>query len=591
MSVFADARLEKYAERIRLNQGVQLVRMMPFPIFGNWTIVALVAVNAPRAALAGYAWIPLGLEALLIAPLFLTWWRLKDAPPPQSVSKRRIRSANIHSALLGLCWAAATLLLFPHMSATEQIMHGAMMSVLVIGAAASISYVPLASLLYAGQILLALLVSVILFDRTETYILVLSSGVLCGAFLFVQRLSWRNFLEYVEQSESYSALLAEQLETQQAAAAAQQQIIEAAPFALVLTRHDNPIFASQRAQELFGFPNPEAIRAGTHSNRHFFVREDDYEVLKQKQMAMEPYDEYEAQLYDIRGNLFWVQISGRPIRHQGRWCWVNAFVIIEERKRIETELAQAKELAERASHAKTDFLANMSHELRTPLNAIIGYSEILQDEAETDGLAVYAEDLQKIRSAGRHILALINDILDLSKIEAGKMELLPEHVQLDDLLGDVAAVIRNLMARNGNSFTVENAAGPTALWTDVTKVRQIVINLLSNAGKFTSQGSVRLTVSPFERAGAAWLRLRVSDTGVGITPEKLEAVFNEYDRGDAGTARRYGGTGLGLSLSRKIARLLGGDITVTSAIGSGSCFEFTMPVRLDEAAEPVPGAA
>jgi PAS domain S-box-containing protein len=590
-ALFGNPKLEKHADRIRVNQGVQLVRMMPFPIFGNWTIIALVVINAPRATIESYAWIPLAAEALLILPLFLTWWRLKDAPPPKSVSKRRIRSANIHSALLGLCWAATALLVFPHMTATEQIMHGAMMSVLVIGAAASISYVPLASLLYAGQILLSLLLGVILFDKTETYILVLSSAVLCGAFLFVQRLSWRNFLEYVEQSESYSALLAEQLETQQAAAGAQQQIIEAAPFALVLTRHDNPIFASQRAHELFGIPSAEAIRNRTHSNRGFFVNPVDYEALKQKQIAMEPYDEYEAQLYDTHGNRFWVQISGRPIQHQGEWCWVNAFVIIEERKRIESELAKAKELAERASHAKTDFLANMSHELRTPLNAIIGYSEILLGDATQSGATELADDLKKIRAAGRHILALINDILDLSKIEAGKMELLPEHVPLDDLLGDVAAVIRNLMAKNGNRFSIENAAAGRKLWTDVTKVRQIIINLLSNAGKFTSNGTVTLQARAFERDGADWLSVKVSDTGVGITPEKLGAVFNEYDRGDAGTARRYGGTGLGLSLSRKIARLLGGDITVTSTVGAGSSFEFTMPIRLEQADDSLSGVA
>ncbi|MFN4311616.1 MAG: PAS domain-containing sensor histidine kinase [Ferrovibrio sp.] len=581
MAQLGNSTLEKYADRIRVHQGVHLVRMMPFPIFGNLTIIALVAFNAPRVALDSWAYLPLATEGLLLVPLFLAWWRLKGAPPPTTVSQRRIRSASIHSALLGLCWAIATLLMFPQMNATQQTLHGAMMSVLVIGAAASISYVPLACLLYAGQILFALLLSVILFDRTESYALGLASATMCGAFLFVQRLSWRNFLEYVERSESYSALLAEQLEAQQAAAEAQRQIIEAAPFALVLINGDRPIYASQRAYELFGIPTAESLRDGTHSNRPFFVNPEDYAILTKKHRAMESYDEYEAQLYDIKGSKFWAQISGRPIMHKGLQCWVNAFVIIEERKRIEQALAKAKEQAERASHAKTDFLANMSHELRTPLNAIIGYSEILLEEAEDDGKSDFVADLQKIRSSGRHILALINDILDLSKIEAGKMELLSERVVLDDLLGDVTAVIRNLMAKNGNRFTVENTARVKALWTDVTKVRQIVINLLSNAGKFTSQGKVVLGVASFERDGMDWLSIKVSDTGVGITPEKLDAVFNEYDRGDASTARRYGGTGLGLALSRKIARLLGGDITVTSTIGAGSTFEFTMPARLE----------
>lgn len=595
MRLFGDPRLEQYAERIRLHQGVQFVRMMPFLIFGNWVVISLAALNGAQAVIDSYAWIPLAFEALLVVPMALSWWRLKDAPPPKSVSQRRIRSAHIHSALLGLCWAVACLMLFPHMSATQQSMHVALVSSLVLGAAASISFVPLSSLLYAGQLFASLLLSVILFDKSGTLVPLMSSLALCGASLFVQRLSWRNFIDYVRQSESNAALLAEQLHLQQAAAAAQQQIIEAAPFALIMIDRDRPIFASQRAYELFGIPSAEAVRQGTHTNKQYFVDAEDYRTLALKHQANESYDEYEAQLYDTKGNKFWAQISGRPIMHKGLQCWVNAFVIIEERKRIESELAKAKEVAERASHAKTDFLANMSHELRTPLNAIIGYSEILLEEAEADGHQTYADDLQKIRSAGRHILALINDILDLSKIEAGKMELLPEHVQLDDLLGDVTAVIRNLMAKGGNSFQIENAAAAKTLWTDVTKVRQIIINLLSNAGKFTARGKVTLGVASFERDGADWLSVTVTDTGVGITPEKLEAVFNEYDRGDASTARRYGGTGLGLALSRKIARLLGGDITVQSSVGLGSTFEFTMPARIEVSADPAatvaPGAA
>ena len=583
--------LEKYQDRIRVHQGVQLVRMMPFLIFGNWAVIGLTLLNAWRAVFDSYAWIPLALEALLVVPVFLSWQRLRNAPPPTSVSRRRIRMAHIHSAVLGACWAAACLLMFPQMTSVQQAMHSGFVSALVLGAAASISYVPLSSLLYAGQLFLSLLLATILHGETDVY--VWAAAALGCACIFVQRLNWRNFIEYVRRAEDYSALLSEQLEAQKAVASATQAIMEALPIAVAVTAHDSGkvLFANKEASDLFGPASESVMVDGVYrpfGERPLFADTEALSQLMAYYRARKLFTEWEVQVLDAHGKPLWAQLSGTPILYQGRDCWVTAIVTLEERKRIERELAKAKELAERASNAKTDFLANTSHELRTPLNAIIGYSEILLEEAETDNQAIYAQDLKKIRAAGRHILALINDILDLSKIEAGKMELLPEHVPLDDLLGDIAAVIRNLMTKNGNSFAIENAATVKALWTDVTKVRQIVLNLLSNAGKFTQQGKVTLAVTSFGRDGQDWISFRVSDTGLGIPPEKLAAVFEQYDRGDAGTARRYGGTGLGLALSRKFARLFGGDITVASEPGVGSSFEFTMPAKLAavEEAEP-----
>lgn len=246
------------------------------------------------------------------------------------------------------------------------------------------------------------------------------------------------------------------------------------------------------------------------------------------------------------------------------------------------ELEEARDRAVRASNAKTDFLASMSHELRTPLNAVIGYSEILLEEArEEDAInATEVGDLEKINTAGKHILALINDILDLSKIEAGKMEIAVERTHLKDLIDDSMAVCRRLLDANNNRFTLNNRSEITQLDTDVTKLRQAIINLLGNAAKFTRDGEVSLDTRSFRRDEEDWVEIAVRDTGIGVAPEFQADIFEDFHRGDSNTARHHGGTGLGLALSRRLIRLLGGDITLTSAAGQGSTFVIALPAKI-----------
>jgi PAS domain S-box-containing protein len=255
----------------------------------------------------------------------------------------------------------------------------------------------------------------------------------------------------------------------------------------------------------------------------------------------------------------------------------------EEVRKIHEELARAHVQAVEANRTKNTFLANMSHELRTPLNAIIGYSELIQELAERDGRPDAIPDLAKINKAGKHLLTLINDILDISKIEAGRMELCIEAVMLSDLIHEVRATVVPMVAANGNSLEIVSADSPSMLSSDVTRLRQCLLNLLSNACKFTKNGAIRLVLARETAGGVECVIFRVSDTGIGMTSEQMDKLFQAFSQADASTTRRYGGTGLGLAITRKIARLMGGDVTVESTPKVGSTFTLRLPVHVSDA--------
>ena len=248
-----------------------------------------------------------------------------------------------------------------------------------------------------------------------------------------------------------------------------------------------------------------------------------------------------------------------------------------ERQQAEGQLRQAKDEAEAATEAKSQFLASMSHELRTPLNAIIGYSEMLHEEAADLGQDSFLPDLVKIREAGRHLLSLINDILDLSKIEAGKMDVLLEDFEVADLIGQVESVIQPLMTKNANTFVVDCAPDLGAMRSDQTKLRQSLFNLLSNAAKFTERGRILLAVRRIVRDGDEMLEFKVSDTGIGMTREQLDRLFQAFAQAEVSTSRDYGGTGLGLAITRHFCRMLGGEVAAESTPGKGSTFAILVP--------------
>jgi signal transduction histidine kinase/CheY-like chemotaxis protein len=252
-----------------------------------------------------------------------------------------------------------------------------------------------------------------------------------------------------------------------------------------------------------------------------------------------------------------------------------------ERQRALVELAQARDAAEESNRAKSRFLANMSHELRTPLNAVIGYSEMLQEEAAEIGQKEFLPDLQRIKDAGKHLLSLINDMLDLSKIEAGKMRLEPTTFDLAEMLEAATTTVRPVVEKRQNVLKLEIANHLGTMFSDEMRLRQCLFNLMSNAGKFTENGTVTLNVVRQSRDGDDWVRFRVIDTGIGMTPEQIAKLFQPFTQADVSTTRKYGGTGLGLAISEKLCQLLGGCIQVESEPDKGSTFTLELPVIVD----------
>ncbi len=251
---------------------------------------------------------------------------------------------------------------------------------------------------------------------------------------------------------------------------------------------------------------------------------------------------------------------------------------IEKRLQTAAKLKQAKDEAERANEAKAVFLAKMNHQLRTPLNAIIGYSEILLEDIEPDVDTADEADLKTINNAGRHLLSLVSDVLYMPKIDSDNIEISLRPVELETCLEEVASTCRNLVSQNGNEFTFEKSADLGVIDTDQTRLRQILINLLGNAGKFTKNGKVSLRASRVATPAGDQIVMTVADTGIGIPREALGRLFTEFNQASSETSTSYGGTGLGLAVSRRLAQLLNGDIDVESEPGRGSVFTVRLPV-------------
>ena len=343
----------------------------------------------------------------------------------------------------------------------------------------------------------------------------------------------------------------------------------------------NPAFLA-----LYGYPEDEVL--GKHLDDLITTEETRSQAVQYTAQALDhrPVRAI-AQRRRKDGSLVDVEVLGVPVVVDG--TLVGMMGLYHDI----TELLKARREAESANTAKSQFLASMSHELRTPLNAIIGYSEMLEEESEERGHPESVADLQKIRAAGRHLLALINDVLDLSKIEAGKMDLHLETFELRPAIDAVAATVAPLIEKNGNTLRLELADGLGAMRADVTRIRQVLFNLLSNASKFTERGTITLAGCRERGDGGELIRLTVRDTGIGMTPEQLGRLFQAFSQAETSTSSKYGGTGLGLAISRMFCQMMGGDITVDSSAGVGTTFTVLLPAEVREpkaAATPRPAA-
>lgn len=289
---------------------------------------------------------------------------------------------------------------------------------------------------------------------------------------------------------------------------------------------------------------------------------------------------YEAEALHIDGGSTPIEFGvSKVTRDDGSWTSICVLRDISEKKQEELFLKQAKEEAESANKAKSEFLANMSHELRTPLNAIIGYSEMLQEDAADAGLHEYILHLKKIIGSAKHLLSLINDILDLSKIESGKMDIYLEDIKLKEVITELSTSITPLINKNQNKYNLIISEELDVMHTDVVRLRQCLLNLLSNASKFTKEGTITLDIQPTIQNNINMVRFSVIDSGLGIPPEKLSKLFQAFSQADASTTRKYGGTGLGLYLTRRFCDMLGGWIVVKSEEGKGSVFSLFLPLR------------
>ena len=362
---------------------------------------------------------------------------------------------------------------------------------------------------------------------------------------------------------------------------------------LVITDASDVVtYVNSRMAQLSGYTAAEMVGQTVPA---LLVPADEQEAYQQHQLLrMQGLSEqYETTLQRKDGSRFWAEITATAFRAaDGRIVGtLGAVMDVSDRKRIQEELVAAVDASEDASRAKSAFLANMSHELRTPLNAVIGYSEMLTEEAHDRGLENILPDLNKIHSSGKHLLRLINDILDLSKIEAGKMELFPEVFEVPALAREVSGTIQPLAERRGNVLEFHCGDEVRRMRGDLTRVRQVLLNLLSNAAKFTENGRVALEVDRVLVNGAEWMRFRVKDTGIGMSPEQLAKLFKAFAQADASTTRKYGGTGLGLVISRQLCQMMGGEVTVESQPGRGSTFTMLLPCNLEPAELAAEGEA
>jgi PAS domain S-box-containing protein len=593
---------EDIEPEIRIEQSVHLVRQLPALVVANcvgaFVAFLFTADHVSWTLNLAWLWIP-----VLTLPMALHWLKVHRRPRPARVSRRRIRMAAWHSLALGLSWTVITSVLLPRVPETNQVLLLMGSIVLCAGAVASISALPWSALAYFVPMMTMAFYMAGAHSRLPYRPVAILSGLMFVAMFGFLRQNWNTFRRNVAVAVERTRLaeLQGQEVARRAAAEAQlrasaeeiraaqrrlQSIIEALPLpvAIFRLRDARTVYANRWAAELVRLDATEML--ARTSDAFFFEPGENVRILDGLRGGRMVVD-HETLLKRGDGTGVPVRLASILMDYEGEKAILAAVEDITLRKRQQVELERARQAAEDANRAKSVFLASMSHELRTPLNAIIGYGEMLAEDARDAGHEDYVPDLEKIQRAAAHLLGLINSILDLSKIEAGKMELDLQTFELGGLLQDVAATIHPLVQRKGNRLVVETPDDPGEMYADATKLRQALFNLLSNASKFTEHGTITLRVARETAGDSPWVSLAVADTGIGMTPEQLGRLFQAFTQAEASTASKYGGTGLGLVITRRFCQLMGGEVTVDSAPGVGTTFTIRLPARVADPREAV----
>jgi len=499
------------------------------------------------------------------------------------VGRHRLPARWVHplaAGILGLILGNSLL----HMALVAEIKQTTNVALMVIGTGCFLLsarwVVGLIGLALAGWLAVVTLILAPSPDGLHFAFMLLGSTLLAGVVFTVRRRTFSRLEGLRLRDRQQKAAL-------QATAGALQQgeerfrrLAEASFEGILIHEQGHILDTNHALRALFGYDADERL----HLNA-LTVIEPTAQATVWERMSADYSGPYETVGRRKDGTLFPIEISGKTISYGERQAQVVAVRDISARKQVEAALRAAKEAAETANQTKSAFLANMSHELRTPLNIIIGYSDIVLEEVAALDQGDILSDIVKIQAASRHLLALISDVLEMSKIEAGTLELLCYGFALESLLENVVQAAQLLVGANGNRLVRAIAPDLGSIVSDEGKIYRVLLNLLSNAAKFTQAGTVTLTVCRTADRGE-WIEFSVADTGIGMSAAQMAGLFESFVQGDSSITRRYAGTGLGLALSRRLCRLLGGDISVISTPDVGSTFTVRLPIVSSGPAPP-----
>ncbi|MBM4438948.1 MAG: PAS domain S-box protein [Candidatus Rokubacteria bacterium] len=563
---------------IRVEQSVHLVAQLPTLVIGNWTgaligiLLSVDHVAWPR--LLGFVWI-----GVMTLPMAANWLKLRRKPRPAQVSARRIRLAAWHSLVMGLSWVVAVLLVLGAVPTINQASLLFGIIIMCTGAVASISALPYSALAYFVPMMTTVLVVSALHGALPYKPIALLTGLLFVALSGFLRQNWRTFQRNVAVAVERARLADEVRSAAEEVRVAQQRlqsIIDAIPMPLAIfrLRDARTVYANRWAADLVGLSLPDML--SRTSDEFFFDPRENRRILDGLRGGRTVVD-HETRLRRGDGSAVPVRLASILMDYDGEKAILAAVEDITLRKEHEAQLDRARQAAEDASRAKSLFLANMSHELRTPLNAIIGYTELIQDATYGEVPPKIGEVLARVEASGRHLLGLINDVLDLSKIEAGQVTLSLGDYSMRQVVHTVAQSVESLAADKRLVLDVDVPADLPVARGDERRLTQVLLNLVGNALKFTDAGRVSVAVTTEDDD----FLVSVSDTGPGIAAADQERIFEEFQQAEASATRAKGGTGLGLAIARRIVAMHGGRLWVESKPGEGSTFRFRVPVRAE----------